>query len=96
MWASVPVVETVSGSVALLPLLSVFLLPHVIVFFFGHVFLAVICVTIFFYSLSCSSSIVVSCSVAVGFFGALAVWSLCVCVVMLLVFVIVHELLAVV
>jgi len=99
VWVSVPVVESVSGSVTSLPLLSVFLLPHVIVFFSGHVLLAVICVIIFFYSLSCLSSIVL-CSVAVGFFGASGVWfcilqSLRVCVVMLLVFVIVHDLIAV-
>lgn len=80
---SVPVVESVSGSVTSLPLLSVFLLPHVIVFFFGHVLLAVICVIIFFYSLSCLSSIVL-CSVAVGFLehrvSGFVFCSLCVCV----------------
>ena len=70
--------------------------------FFGHVFLGVICVIMFFYSLSCSSSIAVLCSATVGFFGALGVWSSCIlpslwmCVVMVFVLVIVHQVLAVV
>lgn len=69
--------------------------------FFGHVFLGVICVIMFFYSLSCSSSIAELCSATVGFFGALGVWScilpsLWMCVVMVLVLVIVRQRLAVV